>query len=82
MGFTGKVAHNLSEFSECLKTVPTESLEFHLRDDKNDFEIWLKEVMEKPKFAASMKRIKKKGIKGDVLRASVNRLAKKIDKSA
>jgi len=81
-GFTGKIAHNLSEFSECLKTVPTESLEFHLRDNKNDFEAWLKRVMEEPKFATSMKRIKKKGIKGDALRASINRVAKKIAKSA
>ncbi len=81
-GFTGKIAHNLSEFSECLKTVPTESLEFHLRDNKNDFEAWLKGAMNEPKFAASMKRIKKKGIRGDVLRASINKLAKKIAKSA
>ncbi len=81
-GFTGKIAHNLSEFSECLKTVPIESLEFHLRDDRNDFEAWLKGTMDRPKFAASMKRIKKKNIKGDILRASLNRLAKKIAKSA
>jgi len=81
-GSTGKTAHNLTEFSKCLKTVPTESLEFHLRDNKNDFEIWLKEVMVEPKFAASMKRIKKKGTRGDALRASINRLAKRIAKSA
>lgn len=62
-GFTGKIAHNLAEFSESLQTVTIESLEFHLRDDKNDFETWLKKVMEEPKFAASMKRIKKKGEK-------------------
>jgi len=81
-GFIGKIAHNLLEFSECLKTVPIESLEFHLREDKNDFEAWLKEVMEEPKLAASMKRIKKKNLKGDALRASINRLAKKISKLA
>jgi len=81
-GFTGKIAHNLSEFSECLKTAPIESLEFHLRDNKNDFEAWLKKVMEEPKFAASMKRIKKKSIRGDALRASINKIAKKIAKSA
>ncbi|NIO44648.1 MAG: hypothetical protein GTN36_03800 [Candidatus Aenigmarchaeota archaeon] len=81
-GFTGKIAHNLSEFSECLKTVPVESLEFHLRDNKNDFEAWLKGTMDEPKFAASMKRIKKKNIRGDALRDSINRLSKKIAKSA
>ena len=81
-GFTGKIAHNLSEFLECLKTVPVESLEFHLRDNKNDFETWLKGTMDEPKFAASMRRIKKKGVKGDALRTSINRLAKKIAKSA
>ena len=81
-GSIGKVAHNLLEFSECLKTVPVESLEFHLRDNKNDFETWLKGTMDEPKFAASMRRIKKKGVKGDALRTSINRLAKKIAKSA
>lgn len=81
-GFTGRIAHNLSEFSECLETVPTESLEFHLRENKNDFEAWLKKVMEEPKFAASMKRIKKKNIRGNALRASIKKVAKKIAKSA
>jgi len=80
-GSIGKIAHNLSEFSEFLKTVPVESLEFHLRNNKNDFEAWLKGTMEEPKFAASMKRIKKKNIRGNDLRITINRLAKKIAKS-
>jgi len=81
-GSLGKAAHNLAEFAEGLKTVPAECLEFHLRDDKNDFEVWLKKIMEEPNFAASMKRIKKKNLNGDTLRASVNKLAEKIAKSA
>ena len=81
-GFTGKIAHSLTEFSEALRTVPTDSLEFHLRDNKNDFEAWLKEIIQDPKLAESMKRIKNKGLKGDALRASINKIARKISKSA
>jgi hypothetical protein len=82
LGSIGKSAHNLAEFSQCLKIVPIDCLEFHLREDKNDFEVWLKDVMERPKFAATMKRIKKKNLKGDKLKASIDRLAKRIAKSA
>ncbi len=77
-GSVGKVAHNLKEFSEHLKTVPVSSLEFHLRGNKNDFEAWLKQIMEEPKLASGVKRIKNKGLKGEDLKASINRFAKKI----
>jgi hypothetical protein len=81
-GSVGKVAKNLAEFSDCLESAPIDSLEFHLREDKNDFEAWLKEIMEEPKLAESVKRIKKKGVKGEELRASMKRFSKKVCKTS
>jgi hypothetical protein len=81
-GSVGKIAHNLTEFADDLKTVPVECLEFHLREDKNDFEAWLKKIMEEPRLASSMKRIKNKNLNGYALRDSVNKIAEKIAKSA
>jgi len=77
-GSLGKVAHSIKEFSEDLKTVPVSSLEFHLRDNKNDFEAWLKQIMEEPKLASGMKRIKSKGLKGEELKSSIHKFAKKM----
>ena len=81
-GFVGIVAHSLAEFSKCLRTAPVDSLEFHFRDDKNDFEAWLNNVMGEPKLAASADRLKKKALAGEKLRASVLRLARRIEKLA
>jgi len=81
-GSVGKGAHNLIEFSECIKTIPVESLEFHIRENKNDFETWLIKIMEEPKLAEEARNIKSKGLKGEALKASMNKLAKKIAKSA
>jgi hypothetical protein len=81
-GSIGKGAHNLTEFSQCIRTVPVESLEFHLRENKNDFEAWLIRIMEEPKLAEEVRSIKSKGLKGEALKVSMNKLAKKISKSA
>lgn len=81
-GFAGKKAHNIIEFAEAIKTVPVESLEFHLRGDKNDFAAWLAGIMGEPKLADDMKKIKSKNIKGDALRSSLNKLVNKNAKSA
>jgi hypothetical protein len=81
-GSIGKGAHNLIEFSKCIKTVPVESLEFHIRENKNDFETWLIKIMEEPKLAEEVRNIKTKGLKGEALKASMNKFAKKIAKSA
>lgn len=80
-GFIGKTARNLTEFSNCLQDAPADSLEFHLREEKNDFESWLKEIMEEPKLAASVKRIKGKNLKGEELKASIHKFARKVSKS-
>ena len=81
-GCVGKAAHSISEFSENIRTVPTDSLEFHLRGNKNDFEEWLTKIMEEPKLAEEFKKIKSKGLKGEALKVAINKIAKKIVKSA
>jgi hypothetical protein len=80
-GPVGKMARNLTEFSDCLSNVPVDSLEFHLREDKNDFEAWLKDIMEEPKLAASVKRIKNKSLKGEALKASMHKFARKVGRN-
>ena len=81
-GSIGKVAHNLREFSESLRTVPTDSIEFHLRDGCNDFESWLVNIMEEPKLAEEVKTIKSRGLKGDALKGYINKFAKKVARLA
>ena len=81
-GSIGKVAHNLREFSESLRTVPTNSIEFHLRDGCNDFEAWLKNIMQETKLAEEVKAIKNSGLKGEALKSSIHKFAKKVSKSA
>lgn len=81
-GCIGKAAHSLQEFSKSLRTVPTDSIEFHLRGDKNDFEAWLVNVMEEPRLAEEIKIIKSKGLKGEALKNSINKFAKNVSKSA
>ena len=70
-GWAGKIAHNLDEFSKEVKNVPLESLEFHLRDDRNDFETWLKNVMQEKRLSKKMAQIKKQGLKGEELRKAL-----------
>lgn len=77
-GPLGMVAHNLGEFSQLITSAPADSLEFHFRDNKNDFALWLREIMEEPKLAESVKRIKNKDLKGEALKESMKRLAKRI----
>lgn len=81
-GCIGKGAHNLREFSEILRTVPTDSLEFHLRDNKNDFEAWLINVMGEPNLALEIREIKSRGLKGSALKSSISKFAKKVDRLA
>lgn len=70
-GSIGKVAHSMAEFKEGIETVPIECLEFHFRDDKNDFEDWLKDVMGEWRLANQIRKIKKQGLTGSVLRGAL-----------
>lgn len=70
-GWVGKIAHSLNEFAKEVKSVPVESLEFHLRDDKNDFQAWLGNVLHEKRLSKKMAKIKKDGFKGEELRKAM-----------
>lgn len=67
----GQIAHNLDEFAKEIKVVPVDSLEFHLRDNKNDFEAWLINIMQEKRLAKRVAKIKKQDLKGEDLRKSL-----------
>jgi len=67
----GQIAHNLEEFSNQIKVVPADSLEFHLRDNKNDFEAWLINVMQEKRLAKRVSKIKKEDLRGENLRKAL-----------
>jgi hypothetical protein len=69
--WVGQIAHNLDEFAKEVKIVPADSLEFHLRDDKNDFEAWLINVMQEKRLAKRVSKIKKQSLKGEDLRKAL-----------
>ncbi len=70
-GWIGQIAHNLDEFSNQVKVVSIESLEFHLRDGKNDFEAWLANVMQEKRLAKRAAKIKKEDLRGEELRKAL-----------
>jgi hypothetical protein len=74
-GNAGFVAHDLKELKEGFRKAPMKSIKFHLRDDKNDFEIWLRNVMQENTIADNVARIKddfaKGSLKGVALRKTL-----------
>jgi len=70
-GWIGRIAHSLEEFAREIKVVPIESLEFHLRDGKNDFEAWLTNVLQEKRLAKGIAKIKKQGLRGEELRKAL-----------
>ena len=70
-GWVGQIAHNVDEFSKEVKAVPLDSLEFHLREGKNDFEAWMMNVMQEKRLAKKMTQIKKQGLRGEELRKAL-----------
>jgi len=67
----GQIAHNLDEFAKEIKVVPVDSLEFHLRGDKNDFEAWLTNILQEKRLAKKISKIKKQGLRGEDLRKAL-----------
>lgn len=65
------VAHNVKEFKKALKVVPESCLEFHLREDKNDFSAWLENVMNQKAVAERIQAVKALDLKGEELRRSL-----------
>jgi hypothetical protein len=65
-GSVGFVAHDLKELKEGFRKAPMKSIKFHLREDKNDFEAWLRNVMEENELADKIVRIKEDVSKGSL----------------
>ncbi|MBN2203031.1 MAG: hypothetical protein JW700_02515 [Candidatus Aenigmarchaeota archaeon] len=80
-GSAGFVAHDTLELRDAFRKVPMKSIKFHLREDKNDFEAWLRNVMEDHAVADSVVKIKedfsKGSLKGVALRKTLVKTLKK-----
>lgn len=74
------VAHNIKEFKKALKAVPNSCLEFHLREDKNDFSAWLESVMNQKAVSERIQAVKALNLKGEKLRKSLLRCFRPMKK--
>ncbi|MCD4739637.1 DUF5752 family protein [archaeon] len=70
-GSVGFVAHDVREFKKGIKEVSDTSLEFHLREDKNDFSAWLEVVLSNKNVADAFWGVKSKCLTGRELRRSL-----------
>ncbi len=65
--YTEYAAFSLSDFSEKLKTINIQSVEFHC--SRKDFEKWIQETIGDPELATQIKEIKE--LKGEQLRKEI-----------
>jgi len=74
----GFFARSLEEFWWTLKEMPQEVIEFHLKEDNNDFEEWVRNILKDHKLADELKKIKEtKGAdKEEIVKAVGKRLNK------
>ncbi|HRW11369.1 MAG TPA: DUF5752 family protein, partial [Caldilineaceae bacterium] len=64
--FLGRTAASLFEFSEAIKKVPIQSLEYHLA--REDFEHWLRKVLYEEELSRRLRKIARRGLHGEELR--------------
>jgi len=55
----GKVLRSFIELVDYVKEMPGDVYSYHVNDLKNDFANWIKDVINEPKLAKSLIRIKK-----------------------
>lgn len=65
----GVSAKNVKEFYDVVKTIPVNSLEFHLR--RTDFENWFTTIVKDDVFARELAGFKQTGLKGEALRDQI-----------
>ena len=74
--YTGRMATNLAEFCEGIKTIDIESVIFHF--ERGDYERWIKETLHDAKLARRLKRIKNSNseeeLRNKILQAARKRL--------
>jgi alpha-amylase len=68
--YSGRSATSLVDFSEKLKTVPLQSIEFHSR--RGDFERWVRGTLGDEYLANGISRIDK-SVQGEALKAAIQR---------
>lgn len=72
--YTGRLATNLADFCEDIKTLDIKSVTFHF--GRGDYERWVRETLHDAKLARRLKRIKK-SISGEELRNEILQVARK-----
>jgi len=77
-GNAGFVAHDMKELKEGLKKAPMKSIKFHLREDKNDFAAWLRNIMQENGVADNVVKVKEDFSRGSLKGVA---LRKKLIKS-
>jgi hypothetical protein len=55
----GKVLRSFNELVDYVKEMPTEVYNYHVNDLKNDFANWINDVINEPKLAKALQRVKK-----------------------
>jgi len=73
--YTGRVAYNIKDFLEIIKTIDVNAIEFHVQ--RKDFEKWIREVFVDEEFAKEVAEIGMLRISGENLR---ERLYEVVDK--
>jgi len=66
--YTGRLAANLTDFCENIKTIDIKSVKFHAV--RGDYERWIRETLHDTELARKLKRMKKSG-SGEQLRNKI-----------
>ena len=56
----GRVLRNLNDLAVALDEMSEETYSHHVNSEKNDFSVWVKEILKEPKVAVSLKKSKDK----------------------
>ena len=72
--YTGRLAANMADFCENMKTIDMKSVTFHF--ERGDYERWIRETLHDAELARKLKRIKKSS-SGEQLRNKILRSVRK-----
>jgi len=72
--YTGRLAANLGDFCEDIKTIDIKSVTFHF--GRGDYEQWVRETLHDAKLARKLNRIKK-SVSGEQLRKKILQVVRK-----
>jgi len=72
--YTGRLAANLSDFCENIKTIDIKSVTFHF--ERGDYERWIRETLRDVELARKLKRMKKSN-SGEELRNKILQIVRR-----